>query len=70
MKSLLNSVSLWFGLFMVIVVIAGAIAFALTDFMSDRLFGMQRNIFIIILLFYGVYRGFRVYRLFRDSGEV
>jgi len=55
---------------MVIVVIAGAIAFALTDFMSDRLFGMQRNIFIIILLFYGVYRGFRVYRLFRDSGEV
>ncbi|MES2679316.1 MAG: hypothetical protein V4635_05495 [Bacteroidota bacterium] len=69
MKSALKAVSLWFGLFMVITVFAGAIAFTFTDFMNDRLFGTQRNVFIIILLLYGFYRGFRVYRLFRESGE-
>ncbi len=67
MKSAINSISLWFGLIMVIVVFTGAFAFSFSDLMIDRLFGTQRTIFIVILFAYGVYRSFRVYRLFRES---
>lgn len=67
MKSLLSSVSVSFGVIMIIVVIGGAIAFAFTDVMIDRLYGNKRIGFICVLLAYGVYRGFRVYQVLKQN---
>lgn len=67
MKFGLNIVSLWFGIIMVVIVTAGAFAIAFTDFMNDRIFGTKRTVFVFILLAYAVYRGFRIYQLFKAS---
>ncbi len=67
MKTGLKFISLWFGLLMVVVVFSGVIAFAFTDFMDDRLFGNRRTVFVLILLAYGIYRGFRTYQLFKEK---
>jgi hypothetical protein len=60
MKSAAQMVSVWFGAIMILVVVAGAIAFSFTDFMDDRLYGTKRIGFVFLLLAYGVYRGFRL----------
>jgi hypothetical protein len=62
MKLGLNTLSIWFGMIMIILVIAGAFTFSFTDVMSDRLFGAKRTGFIIMLFAYAVYRGFRLYQ--------
>ena len=62
MKFGLNTLSIWFGMIMILVVLAGAITFSLTDVMSDRLFGPKRIGFIIMLFVYSVYRSFRLYQ--------
>ncbi|MEO6304975.1 MAG: hypothetical protein ABIP51_17570 [Bacteroidia bacterium] len=62
MKPILNSVTVWSGAFMIIIVLAGAIAFAFTDLMSDKLYGGKRTGFIIMLFAYAIYRGFRLYQ--------
>jgi hypothetical protein len=67
MRSGLNIVSLWFGIIMITLVTAGAIAIAFTDFMSDRLYGTKRVVFVIMLLAYVVYRGFRIYQVMKYS---
>ena len=54
---------------MVLVVFSGAIAFAFTDVMNERLFGTKRMVFVLILLAYGIYRGYRTYLLFKASKE-
>jgi hypothetical protein len=41
-------------------VTCGAIAFAFTDVMSDRLTGTKRSVFVVTLGLYSVYRGFRL----------
>ena len=56
MKLGLNSLSIWFGIIMILLVIAGAIAFTITDFMDDKLFGLKRIFFILILIAYAIYR--------------
>ena len=60
-------VSMWFGIIMIILVVAGAIAFGFTDFMDDRLYGPKRSGFVVILLAYGVYRAFRLRALLRSQ---
>ena len=65
MKPGLNIVSVWFGIVMVVLVTTGAIALAFTDFMEDRLYGNKRILFIFLLLFYAVYRGYRLYSFFK-----
>lgn len=67
MKPLLNSVSTWFGLMMILIVVSGAIAFAFTDFMSDRIYGGKRTFFIFLLTAYAVYRGVRIYQTYKQS---
>lgn len=62
MKLGLNTLTIWFGMIMIILVIAGAFMFSFTDVMSDRLFGAKRTGFIIMLFAYAVYRGFRLYQ--------
>jgi hypothetical protein len=65
----LDFVSLWFGIIMVLVVVSGAIAFTFTDVMVERLYGSKRTVFIFILLAYGIYRGYRVYQLFKATKD-
>jgi len=63
----LNIVSLWFGVIMVTLVVSGAVAIAFTDFMSDRLYGTKRVVFVFILLGYAVYRSFRIYQVYQQN---
>jgi len=62
MKLGLNTVSTWFSLLMIALTISGAIAFAFTDFMDERLFGKKRFYFVILLVSYSIYRIFRLYQ--------
>jgi len=67
MKRVSSFISFWFGALMIIIVFSGAIAFAFTDFMYDRLFGTKRTVFVFVLLAYGVYRSIRTYQGFKES---
>ena len=67
MKLGLNNLSVWFGIMMILIVVTGAVAVSFTDFMSDRLFGTKRIFFVVLLIAYAIYRGFRLYAFFKDS---
>jgi hypothetical protein len=67
MKLGLHTVTLWFGVVMVLLVTTGALAIAFTDVMSDRLYGAKRIGFVILLLAYAVYRSFRIYQVLKYS---
>jgi hypothetical protein len=69
MKPILNQVSLIFGVLMIVLVISGAIAIIFTDFLSERLYGNKRTIFAIILVAYAIYRGFRMYQVFKERKD-
>ncbi len=69
MKLGLHTISFWFSSIMILLVVSGAIAITFTDFMSDRLFGTKRIVFIFILLGYAVYRGFRMYQTMKYSKD-
>ena len=66
MKFGLNTISVWFGMIMILLVVAGAIAITFTDFLSDRLYGNKRIFFVIILLAYAVYRVFRLRQMLKQ----
>jgi hypothetical protein len=63
----LNSLSVWFGVIMIALVLSGAIAISFTDFMIDRLYGIKRTFFVGLLLMYTAYRCFRLYQVFNQS---
>lgn len=65
MKLGVNTISVWFGVLMVLITFSGAIAFAFTDFMNDRLVGGNRKIFVAVLFAYSIYRGYRLYHSFK-----
>ena len=69
MKLGINSISIWFGMIMILLVVAGALAFAFTDFMDDRLFGPKRIFFVVLLLAYAVYRVFRLRSLLKQNNN-
>jgi hypothetical protein len=69
MKLGLHTVSVWFGMIMILLVTAGAFAFTFTDFMDDRLYGSKRYIFAGILLAYGIYRGVRLYQTLKYNAS-
>ncbi|MBK9285740.1 MAG: hypothetical protein IPM51_15695 [Sphingobacteriaceae bacterium] len=69
MKNLSQYISLWFGAIMVLLVISGAIAIVFTDFLSERLYGNKRTIFVFILLAYAVYRSFRIYLILSKKSK-
>lgn len=62
-------ITLWFSVFMVVIVVAGAIAFTFTDFMSDRLYGSKRVILTVVFLAYAVFRGIRIYQVFKSNKQ-
>ena len=67
MRNGINIATLWFSVIMVLIVIAGAIAFAFTDFMIDRVYGTKRIILTIVFLAYAVFRGIRIYQIFKSN---
>jgi hypothetical protein len=67
MKLGLNSISLWFGLITLLLVVSGAMAITFTDFLSDRLYGNKRVFFVVLLLAYAIYRGFRIYQIMKQK---
>jgi hypothetical protein len=67
MKLGLNTISIGFGLAMILIVVSGATALIFTDAMSDRLHGIKRVVFIFILLAYAMYRGFRMYLAIKSN---
>ncbi len=67
MKLGLNSISNWFGMVMIVIVLAGAIAVSFTDFMIDRLYGTKRIFFVVLMLAYAIYRGVRIYQTMKQN---
>lgn len=65
MKNGLNLIPVWFSVVMVALVVAGAFAFAFTDFMSDRVFGTKRWFMVVLFIAYAVYRSIRIYQTFK-----
>jgi hypothetical protein len=59
------SLSSVFGMVMIIAVLALAAGVAFTDMLSDRLYGSKRTFFIVLMLAYAAYRGFRIYQVSR-----
>ncbi|MBA2613238.1 MAG: hypothetical protein H0U95_14815 [Bacteroidetes bacterium] len=69
MKPILNSVTVWSGAFMIILVLAGAFAFTFTDLMTEKLYGGKRTGFIVMLFAYALYRGFRLYQTLKYKSK-
>lgn len=63
MKNISKSISLWFSIIMVLVVIAGIFAFTFTDFMSDKVYGNKRIVMIVVFTAYALFRGSRIYQV-------
>ena len=64
-----RTLSLSTGVLMILLVLGGAVAVMFTEAFSDRLYGTKRVFFVIMLLGYAVYRGFRLRQLLRTSNE-
>ena len=64
-----NYISLWFSAAMVILVIAGAIAFTFTDFMSDRVYGTKRVVLTLVFVAYAIYRSIRIYQVIKSRNN-
>jgi hypothetical protein len=67
MRNGINMVTLWFSVFMVLIVIAGAFAFTFTNFMIDTVFGTKRIVLTVVFLAYAVFRGIRIYQVFKSN---
>lgn len=69
MKNGLNMINVWISAIMVLVVVAGAIAFTFTDFMSDRVYGSKRVILTVVFFAYAVFRGVRIYQILKSKKD-
>ena len=69
MKLGMNSISVWFGIIMILVLVTAAVAITFTDVFEDRLYGKKRVFFIILILAYSVYRGFRLYNIYKKNNR-
>lgn len=67
MKNGLNMINVWISAVMVLVVVAGAIAFTFTDFMIDRVYGSKRVILTVVFFAYGAFRGVRIYQILKSD---
>lgn len=69
MNNNINYVTIGFSAAMVILVIAGAVAFTFTDFMADRVYGTKRIVLTIVFLAYAVFRGIRIYQVLKSKNN-
>lgn len=68
-KSPIELINLVFSVVMVLITIAGTIAFLFTDLMSDRVFGNKRYILGFVFLAYAIYRSYRMYTALKVTKE-
>lgn len=68
-KSPIELINLVFSVIMVLITIAGTIAFLFTDLMSDRVFGNKRYILGFVFLAYAIYRSYRMYTALKVTKE-
>lgn len=52
---------------MVVVVLVLAIAILTTDFLSERLYGNKRTIFVVTMFAYAAYRSYRMYHFLKQE---
>ena len=69
MKNGLNMINVWISAVMVLVIVAGAIAFTFTDFMSDRVYGSKRVILTVVFFAYAAFRGVRIYQILKSKKD-
>lgn len=69
MKLGLNTLSFWFGAVMVVAVTVLAGTLLLTDAMLDRLSGSRRSFFIVLMLAYALYRGYRLFSVYKQHKQ-
>lgn len=69
MRNGFQYISLWFSIIMIALVIAGAIAFTFTDFMSEKVYGSKRVIMIVVFSAYAIYRSIRIYQIFKTEKQ-
>ena len=68
MKKLdLQAFTAWFGILMIAVVVFLAVMVMTTDIFMNNLTGGKRTGFVVLMLAYAVYRGFRVAMYFRSK---
>jgi hypothetical protein len=67
-KGASHYISVYLGFAMMIVVVVLAVMLIFTDMWIDRMNGGKRTFMILLLLAYAVYRGFRIYSVFRSRG--
>ena len=68
-KTPIELINLMFSALMVMLTIAGTIAFLFTDLMSDRVFGNKRYILGFVFLAYAIYRSYRMYTALKITKE-
>ena len=59
----------WLGTFMIFVVLVLAGALLFSDFYIERLSGGRRHLFILVLIAYATYRGYRTYVIFKHRND-
>jgi len=64
-----KQVVIWFSAVMIMLVTCGAILFAFTDVMSDRLYGNKRATFVFVLGAYSIYRAFRLKQILKKKED-
>jgi hypothetical protein len=69
-KGLSHYISLWLGSVMIIVVVVLAAMLIFTNMWNDRMVGTKRWFMVALLLAYAVYRGFRLYAMYRTRNRL
>lgn len=62
-----KQVTIWFSVVMILLVTCGALLFAFTDVMSDRVSGNKRLLLIFVFAAYSLYRAFRLKTLLKEK---
>ncbi|MDI9342328.1 MAG: hypothetical protein QM534_17275 [Sediminibacterium sp.] len=62
-----SPVSFVFGIVMMLVVVVLGFTVLFTDWKDDVLFGWKRHLFVFMMFTYAIYRGIRVYQLYKAN---
>jgi len=65
----LNSINAIFTGFVIVLCVVFSYFLLFTDLMIDTMHGTKRTVFVIVLLSYGAFRGYRLIRSFKEGKE-
>lgn len=66
-RSPIELINLSFTGIMILLTVCGFFVFLFTDLFSDRVYGTKRYVLAIVFLTYAIYRGYRVYQVFKEK---